>query len=1678
MLTKIHTESLKNSIERLLINGTEGTVVFIRCLQSELVFSLIENEDFRLTGWNIFAVTNEVIKNKYNNSNIITSDQAVDLRESKKEKVLLLVDTLNVGAGMDGIYSATREIKEKELFDRSIKYSLNKFNKDKKVFDFLKMAINKAKSIGRNNTISPWQIFDFYSNCANNVEDIGIYLTKIGLWPIKIENYSEEILDISAQIVEKLLLETGIDKTPKSRIDSLLLKEETTKEQINELTKFLDNSMVGFWRDKLLNLADKTNLWLNNLEPGFLSNELVDIEILPWRDGDKGKPYAWSGLKSTEDDTPIFYIEKNVDKPKKLLVRWKTSPQEIKKNSIVYQVSIVTEDNSELVSLNDIHHSGKTLESCSFSLDDFEAEDSISEEFEKNEGKWDAKIQIKPLFESGENAKTIIKETEPFILTFGETESRSKSSVGTIVRALIEEAIKHNKEDFFNILNSEFREDNKGYITYKASKNIGRVFRPDLIKFIEEDWQKNNFPLGRWSVQIREDGSISKHPSFIPIDSSLCDDSNYKKLIDVTNKMGEFAMKKISFIGLIYHQDEPVVNNYINTWSNAFESLDKDFILANTLEVRNLKNEVLGIIILPSHPILVAWHYAYDTLLYYAKFEENLSAIEISQISNSIDGAYYPFLLPGLEKDNTFVFGDKLGFYNVAMIPEKTNEPQAIISILARCLSSKIFQEDEKKGDVIATSIGNSLSSLIGREIEKYSNLHKEYPILCVNAIRPGDSKTVTQALGNALKRSVVNDIPNSFIEGYRLNLYPSTDISLTVAGKYLTEIAEKRRLGSGTILESDKWVLETFSTKEEIPMPRLRLAKYRNSNSDDNEPLSPKSPSHISIVFDTFKTTLKMIELTEIKKGLPLEGFGLFPNLSKVYSNDPIPTWKTTIAIDSDGEKHPLNKSITNRLIRTHYSILKSIPTLYGYNNKEYWPVLVTEVDPMREDSIKILHEMSDWVISIDKNAGIEFFDAPKDNPDIYDTYVIDCVPERKDIGTIQQITSTSQLEEIKRLLEKTLDEMELSYSSKNCTFLLSNLKAISGQLAMRLCYDRGNVKKELIALSLFYSCCKQFGNQEEWFPLDKGFLVPVDDIRDLLDSNFLKNKQVDEENSYIRSDLIYVSLDNLKSNNLQFSFIEIKYRKLRQNVNGNLFKDIIDQTKNTRKNWVNKYFSEKLTKFQLSINRKKLAKSLQFYADKAKRNNLHEEIHEKLTVAINKLYDPSYLLDNLDVVDKSYIFCPQYFDDVIKVFTQEDKNIIYLFGPTVIPNLLPKTILSSLSNDFDEIYQQNGSKIENKLSFDQGQSEEIQENPIIKPSSVNQIKESNLDKNEVLLGTTKFQGNPVSLKITTKGNPHLMIVGLPGMGKTTTILNICQQMNNNKIVPIVFSYHDDMETAFLKLFNNDVNIIDLEKGIGFNPLRVTKNSPSAWLDNIGMLRDIFKAVFPAFGDIMINEIRRAIKESYTDLSYGSSTMSNYNDLPTPEFQTFFNKLKNQKKPDQRILMRLEELDEYGFFKNSESGPSILDLDKPTIIALHRTHNDTMKNALASFILFNIYQSMFLRGEKENITHTIIFDEAHRASKLSLIGTMAKESRKYGISFIVASQESKDFDSSIYAAIGNYLILRVNEPDAKVLAKNLVSHNEILDIKSKLILLEKFHALLFTGDNKSTLIKLKGLDV
>jgi DNA polymerase III delta prime subunit len=343
------------------------------------------------------------------------------------------------------------------------------------------------------------------------------------------------------------------------------------------------------------------------------------------------------------------------------------------------------------------------------------------------------------------------------------------------------------------------------------------------------------------------------------------------------------------------------------------------------------------------------------------------------------------------------------------------------------------------------------------------------------------------------------------------------------------------------------------------------------------------------------------------------------------------------------------------------------------------------------------------------------------------------------------------------------------------------------------------------------------------------------------------------------------------------------------------------------------------------------------------------------------------------------------------------------------------------------------------------------------------------------IVLGSDLFTRVAVSWPLTTKGNPHLLLAGLPGMGKTTCLLNLCSQMLVADVRPIVFSYHQDIDERLAQSVKN-VRFLDYQ-GLGFNPLQVIdRQSPMAYLDVAGAVRDIFVAIYPELGDIQGEKIRRAIKESFIEEGW-SDPNADRATLTEPPFGRFVEILHDDPKPDrslQTLLVRLDELSDYGFFDRNESMTGLWDSDGPTIIRIHTTANDNLQKAFASLVFYRLYKDMFRRGLQTRITHTVIFDEAHRAARLHLLPTMAKECRKYGISLVVASQEARDFNASLFSTIANYLVLRLNETDAKSLVRNVSSSDLERTLIDKIKQMDRFKAFYFTeGKNKPSLVAL-----
>src|ERR1700730_1993057 len=201
-------------------------------------------------------------------------------------------------------------------------------------------------------------------------------------------------------------------------------------------------------------------------------------------------------------------------------------------------------------------------------------------------------------------------------------------------------------------------------------------------------------------------------------------------------------------------------------------------------------------------------------------------------------------------------------------------------------------------------------------------------------------------------------------------------------------------------------------------------------------------------------------------------------------------PTWRTFPALKYEGEKHPVSRALTDRLDRLQESIARATALRLGGDRSDL-RVLTTRLPLAGQQRIQPLHRSADWVITADRNVCIEYFDSPRDARTVYDAYIIDCVPERNDLGCLQLVTSTCNIEEVRDLFDEMLGQMGLSSTAQNCEFVLWHLKGLSGRLAIRLA-SPATKSGELVALALVHAhCVEALGHDPVWLPLTDIFLV-----------------------------------------------------------------------------------------------------------------------------------------------------------------------------------------------------------------------------------------------------------------------------------------------------------------------------------------------------------------------------------------------------------------------------------------------------------------------------------------------------------------------------------------------------------------------------------------------------------
>ncbi len=1648
---------LAQAFLRLLGKARSGKVAFVRDAPPDVIRRLACDLHFQQIlkeqHWQVYGVAER--EDKYDN--IITSDQAVALREQKGPALLLLVDRQKAGPGMDGVYSACKEIKEEELFKRACDEVVQAVEPPA----YRKWLRHLLKETGqRQQHRSPWFRFDFLVRSTADPSSWGQFLWLLRLWPVvgfPITGKADEqkarlYLEQSARLVAEVLDTRDPLLSVAERLAQAQVRTKTEADAL-ALQQFLESRRHEPTEAMLRALSEHPHFWLGEIELASAANSLSGIELSPWRTKRGTAPFKWSGLVADEQEKDPVWVISPDDDTGQLQVKWKTVPPELPEGSVLYHLSIVAED-GQVLTEKQVSHRGKKEEVAAFT----------SDELTDDNGQLYVRARVRLVAEDGH--VRLEQETESFIIRYGDlppdaAHSRSFPWVRTLSDGLVQLDDREQATAVYTSPDVAFAE---GHVTLSVHRGRGfRLAYPKLFAEIRSRWKGD---IVRWRLNIRTSGRWQAADLYpIPLQPGMeTSVSLWQRAQAATETLSELC-RTVGMSGLCYVTGTPqaeVIGTYLDTWCELMAVGGPELALVGTVEVRDGQDNVRGLIVLPIHPLRLAWQAAYDDLLFDLRFRHGAALKGRSHALSHLGGAWFPGWLPGVDGVRAFVFADTLGFHAVALTPEADPEPKATVALLAQALDNGETESQARE------SLADRSADLLGEEIKVYATGHPDQKLLHVQALRAGDAKVIVRALGRlhhavlpaAARTSAEDDTeteadqPPAFV----LELYASPG-SIPTTGQFLHCLTTySRHRGLTYLTQADRWVSGvTRYEPEGVNQPNLQWVQRM-------KPL-PETPAHLGVVFDLFTSQVTVVDEEAIgtARRPPAALYGLLAGLHRVYHPDPTPRWTAFLPDFGRATDHPADARHTARLRVLQAGLDTRLAKHLG--SEAGVVALQTTLSEERQLELHRMHALCDWVLILDHFAGMEYFDHPHVHGEVYEAHVLDCVPERDDLADLRLVASTALVEEVQELLAELIRQAGGDPSPEAARFFLARLKEINRRLPIRLA-SAPSPAKELLAIACAGAHCREAAEDDPcWVSLRKGILVPLDDLTDVLGEQPRTKQPADPATPHERrADFLYAFCH--PQGTLAVRFIEVKYRQNLENfspeqVNA-LLDDIRRQVEATQRRFREQYLDESAPLSLRALRQARLVRVLRSYLDKARRHNLEPESYAAIAAELDRILHAAgnyrFLVEEGDhrgwvcapdcqavkPVELSWAGWPvRTFRFGLHLPNRDDNSIS-------VRKLQRETPEDTSDDGSGELPDDSANGTQDAAEDDQKVTQPDEE-PGGEPPP----------EPDILLGKTD-DGVDIHWKLTIRGNPHLLVVGLPGMGKTTCLLNLCVQMYPYGVCPVVFSYHQDFDEK-LQARIPHVDFLNVGQ-LSFNPLEVLNpGHPRAYVDVAGSVRDLFAAIYPDLGDLQLGAIRQALVESFRECGWDDQRIGQ-----TPHFGRFVEIVRRQAVKDaalKRLLVRLSELEDYGFFQTLPAD-AVRDLwqhNMPVVVCLHREQNELIQRAFAMLVFYKLYKDMFRRGLQSRITHAIIFDEAHRAQQLRLIPTMAKECRKYGISLVLASQEARDFHDSVFSAIAHQLVLRVNEADARALARNMATAAEQRTVMDRLKSLPKFHALYFS---------------
>lgn len=396
-------------------------------------------------------------------------------------------------------------------------------------------------------------------------------------------------------------------------------------------------------------------------------------------------------------------------------------------------------------------------------------------------------------------------------------------------------------------------------------------------------------------------------------------------------------------------------------------------------------------------------------------------------------------------------------------------------------------------------------TQMVNRLIQKYIAQHPYTNKLIINLFNAGDAAVFASNLV-LIERYTKN---KSFDIHYEIRLFCNDK-------RFPQGEALKDLMNPDTQVSEEA---ENFSQADDNRLfPKLRFS----INSIDEFIKEPqKFVAHLSFLINPFPTQATLKRSNTLQQSFFLNGVVTRP-VVQVEKSDKGYVWNRYMSETSMPNPVSVFAGDSQRLFSTLQNIVAQSMTT---DHDVSVPAIALNIKDTNSAMLRMVHDVSDWVVTFDKNMGPEFFDLPCKEGET--PYLLDYIPSAE-LNGISSFLTSRPTSEIKGLMAPHFKNFGIDVS-ENESFdgLLADIRSVSSSMIMQL-ESSENKAFEVLGTTLMKRMLKGKGLLED------SFIIPIDLHQELF-------KEMADQH---RADDMLVDFHPQKRE-IVFTIIEIKCRQ-----------------------------------------------------------------------------------------------------------------------------------------------------------------------------------------------------------------------------------------------------------------------------------------------------------------------------------------------------------------------------------------------------------------------------------------------------------------------------------------------------------------------------------------------------